>query len=486
MTSRAEATASLDVLRWPLVGPLLRWRHFRTSAQMVLLIAAAAVVAHGFAGPDIASGNLSTVLVWVHYRGLLVIALLAAGNMFCGGCPFIRVRDWGRRLHAPTRLWPARLRGKWVAIALFVAILFAYELFDLWALPRSTAWLVLAYFAAALAIDMVFTGATFCKHLCPIGQFNFIASTLSPLELRIRTQATCDSCQTSDCISGRRSAVEPGRIVQRGCELGLFLPAKVGSVDCTFCLDCVQACPHDNIAIGARMPAVELADDGRRSGIGRLSARPDIALLAVLFVFGAFMNAFAMTAPVYRLEEWLSGVMGTASEPVLLGSLFLFGLGVAPIVLVGTAAIGTRALAPAPEIDGSTTRTALSYVFGLVPLGFGVWVAHYGFHFLTGALVVVPVTQSAVLDLLGWAALGVPLWGWAGVRPGSVVPIQIGCALLGAAGSAGVIHLISMRDRPDRAGRATLPWVVLIAAMLAAATWIFLQPMEMRGTGFGA
>ncbi len=96
----------VDVLEWPVVGRLLRWRHARTSLQLVLLAAAAVVVLHGLFGPDIAPGNLATVLTWVHYRGLLVVALLAAGNFFCAGCPFVLVRDWGRRLHAPSRLWP--------------------------------------------------------------------------------------------------------------------------------------------------------------------------------------------------------------------------------------------------------------------------------------------------------------------------------------------------------------------------------------------
>jgi hypothetical protein len=40
---------------------------------------------------------------------------------------------------------------KWIGIALFAAVLFIYELYDLWALPRATAWLVLGYFAVALA-----------------------------------------------------------------------------------------------------------------------------------------------------------------------------------------------------------------------------------------------------------------------------------------------------------------------------------------------
>ena len=90
-----------------------------------------------------------------------------------------------------------------LAAALLVAVLFAYELFDLWALPRATAYLVIAYFVSALMIDLVFSGATFCKYLCPIGQFNFVASTMSPLELRIREESTCRSCRTADCIRGR-------------------------------------------------------------------------------------------------------------------------------------------------------------------------------------------------------------------------------------------------------------------------------------------
>jgi hypothetical protein len=120
-----EATAGADVLRWPLVGRLLKHRHARTFLQVVLLIAAGVLVLHGLVGPQVAPGNLSTVLTWVHYRGLLVVALLAAGNLFCAGCPFVLVRDLGRRIHAPARLWPKKLRGKWLAIVLFVGVLFS-------------------------------------------------------------------------------------------------------------------------------------------------------------------------------------------------------------------------------------------------------------------------------------------------------------------------------------------------------------------------
>src|SRR4051794_4807666 len=135
--SVSPAAPTADLLRWPVVGRVLRARHFRTLAQIALLIVAIVVVSHGLLGPDLAPRNLATVLTWIHYRGLLIGALLAVGNVFCGACPMILVRDLGRRMHRPTRSWPRWLRRKWVAIALFVAGLLAYPVFDPWALPAA-------------------------------------------------------------------------------------------------------------------------------------------------------------------------------------------------------------------------------------------------------------------------------------------------------------------------------------------------------------
>ena len=480
MSASPRAGAGPDVLDWPLVGPFLRWRHARTSVQLAGLAVAAVIVGHGLWGPDLAPLNLATVLSWVHYRGLLVVALLAAGNLFCTACPFVLVRDAGRRLHAPRRGWPRALRTKWAAIALLLLVLFVYERMDLWALPRATAWLVVGYFAAALAVDLLFRGATFCKYLCPIGQFNFVASTVSPLELRVKQISTCGSCRTSDCIRGRRDPVRPEVVVQRGCELALFLPSKVGNLDCTLCLDCVHACPHDNIALAPRVPAAELSDDRRRSGIGRLSARHDIAALAVVFASAGVVNAFAMVAPAASAGRWIGAALGTGSETLILAVLFALGAGVIPAALVGGAAAWSRLAEPRPRPP--LRQVAASYAYALVPVGFGVWLAHYGFHLLTGALTVVPVTQSAVADLAGHAWLGTPWWGAVGMRPGAVLPIQLGLVLLGAMGSVAVAAGIVER----RTGRLSLPalapWAALVIALALAAAWIFMMPMDMRGT----
>lgn len=54
--------------------------------------------------------------------------------------------------------------------------LFACESFELWAsswlTAWLTAWLILGYFGAALMVDTLFPAGTFCKYVCPLGNFN--------------------------------------------------------------------------------------------------------------------------------------------------------------------------------------------------------------------------------------------------------------------------------------------------------------------------
>ena len=377
---------TFDLLRVPGIGRLLRWRHARTVLQIPLLIVSVVMILHGLFGPALAPKNLATTLSWVHFRGALVLVLLCAGNFFCLACPFMLVRGVARRVFRPWLNWPRKLRNKWLSIGLFVLILFAYELFDLWSSPWWTAWLIVTYFVAVLVIDGVFKHASFCKFVCPIGQFNFVASLVSPLEVKVRDPGVCSSCGTLDCIRGRRPPASDLVVIrpvvsQRGCELALFQPLKVGNMDCTFCLDCVQACPHDNVGIMSRLPASELLTDPRRSGIGVFSRRKDLAALVIVFAFGALMNAFGMVSPAYAAEKWIGGRMHLSHESPVLGIIFGFFLIVGPALLLGPAAWLTQVWAGSRR---ALLPLAARYSYGFVPLGFGVWLAHYWYHFLTG------------------------------------------------------------------------------------------------------
>jgi hypothetical protein len=197
-------------------------------------------------------------------------------------------------------------------------------------------------------------------------------------------------------------------------------------------------------------------------------------------VFAALFNAFAMTAPMYGVERSLSAWLGTEREGPVLSLLFAAGLVGVPVALVGAAAAATRGLAPASGL--SVSSTAVRFAFALVPFGAGVWLAHYGFHFLTGVGAIVPVSQAAIIEAAGHALLGDPDWRWMGFRSGAVFPFQLGAVLVGALGSGAVALRIAERDFPSRAGRAAAPWILLLMVLTAVALWVVGLPMEMRGT----
>ena len=128
------------------------------------------------------------------------------------------------------------------------------------------------------------------------------------------------------------------------------------------------------------------------------------------------------------------------------------------------------------------------YVYALVPLGFGMWLAHYSFHFLTGGLTLVPVVQSFLAD--------VGLFGGrrpVGVRAGgprrmalphrSDLPVRR-CVRLD---KVVALQIAKTVWEPRKAvglpqHEVAAPWIMLTLLLLVAGLAILVQPMEMRGT----
>jgi len=278
-----------------------------------------------------------------------------------------------------------------------------------------------------------------------------------------------------------REPAAPLVSIQRGCELALFQPRKIGNIDCTFCLDCVQACPHDNVGIISRVPAAELMTDGMRSGVGFLSQRKDLAVLFIVFSFGALLNAFGMVSPVYALEQWLANLFGVNYELPVLAAIFGLFLVCEPLLLIGVAAWLSR-------VWGGSQRPFLSlavrYSYSLAPLGFSIWLAHFGFHFLTGLYTFIPVTQAAFANI-GWAVLGQPRWGLGGLAPNVVQVFEFGFITLGLLGSLLVSYSIAKTEEVDHPMRIFILWGALSLIMAGGAFWLMAQPMEMRGVVLG-
>jgi hypothetical protein len=284
----------------------------------------------------------------------------------------------------------------------------------------------------------------------------------------------CGSCETKDCIRGRDGIP--------GCELHLYQPRKSSNMDCTFCLDCIHACPHDNVGILSQPPGKALWRDPFRSGVGRFGRRPDLAALIVVLTFGAFVNAAGMVAPVLEWRDRLASLHRGLS-PLLVTSLcYLLGLVVLPGLAVGLAAAigrwwGGRRM--------SMLEVATRFSYAMVPLGFSMWLAHYSFHLLAGFDAVIPALQRFAGDR-GWALLGEPAWARACCRPVAdwlprleILALDLGLLL---SLYSGYRIALSRSHRTSQALKMLAPWAVLIVFLFASGVWIVLQPMQMRGT----
>jgi ferredoxin len=453
----------------PGVGALLRWRHVRVVFQSVTFALAALLVADGLFGTRVSPLNLAGVLPWTYWRGIAIVGLVVLGNVSCMACPFVLPRDLARRFLPARRRWPRWLRLKWPSLALIVVYLWAYEAFALWDRPWLTAWIVIAYFAAALIVDGLFRGAAFCKYVCPIGQYQFVHSMLSPTELRVRELDVCRRCTTYDCVRGNDES--------RGCELKLFLPRKTGNLDCTYCLDCVHACPHDNVGILTRVPAGELVGDPYRSSLGRLSRRPDFAALSWVLVFGAFVNALGMVAPFMQWQDRLSSILGATSRVPVVTLTTLLLLVVLPVATAAVAGwIGLRL----GRVRASWLEVSSRFVWTLVPLGGAMWLVHLVFHLATSAGSLGPALGRALSDL-GLVQASTMVHAMP-ARTGWLVPeiLVLDVGLLCA------LYLVwraarEFTSRTERALGLLGPWALIAASLWAVGIWILFQPMQMRG-----
>ncbi len=481
-----------DLLRLPLLGALLKHRYGRLVLQLLLVGFSLLLVVDGFWGTQRAPQNVATVASWVHYRGLVVLALLLVGNLFCMACPFTLPRTLAKRLSLRGGRFPKQLRNKWLSIIGLFTLFFAYEWLDLWSSPWLTAWVVVAYMVASFVLEAWFKESAFCKYVCPLGTFNFVYSTLSPTQIGVHRADVCGSCVGKECINGSYSPQplilidQIGQSVQHapsgvlGCGTELFAPQIKTNLDCTLCLDCVRACPHDNIGLFTRSPLAELKD------VTAWRKRWDVAFLVIILAFMGLTNAFGMVPPVYRMMQamvdqllWMRGlgISDRLIEALVLLSWLGLGSVVLPVALTFGAALLTRQSLRKPK--PSLREVVATFAPAFVPIGFAIWFAHYMFHFLIGMWTIIPVLQQ-VLGLQ-------PNWQLGGIPFDSPV---LGLMELGSLGIGFVVSWWVAQQRAiavygkRQSFNAMLPWLMLFLGMLLVAIWLMGLPMEMRGTDF--
>lgn len=503
LTPITEQPKGTDLLRTLGLRRLMRWRYARLIFQLPLLVLALMVIIDGLTGRQLAPRNLATTSVWLHYRGLVVLALAVFGNAFCAACPLMLTRGVSKRLKRllPKSFhFPKALRSKAIVMGLTFAYFFAYEYFDLWASPWITAWLAIGYFFAATVIDTLFPAGSFCRYVCPLGNFNFVYASAAPTQITAIDHDICRRCAHKPCLHGRYTASTPPRELPLqtngpnpvalirpeeitnfngqghfpGCETGLFVPAVQSNMDCTLCLNCLRACPYDNVALSLRTPVREwLSAPYRRRG------RSLLMLFAVLLSIVGLLNALLMVSPFFDFANWLATLLGTRSEFLILSLVFVGFSALVMGLFVAVASLADAA-AGAPF---NPVQAFNRWGYVLIALGFGFWLAHNLFHMLTGALSIVPV----MVHFFSYRGLPLtPNWRLSQLLPSRFLfPLTAGLSALYGLLAVYLTFHISLRDFGRRGVLALWPMLIFVLLFLSFGMWLLSQPMEMRGSVFG-
>ena len=340
--------------------------------------------------------NLAGVLPWIHWRGLLILGLLVAGNVFCMACPFTLPRTLARRWLPAAGPGRAGCAANGWRSGLVAVFLWSYEAFSLWDSPWVTAWIAIGYFVAAFVVDGFFPRRGVLQIRLP--------DRAVQLRAVARVAAGSDGARAGGVRDLPHEGVHP-RQRRRipGCELHLFQPRKQGNLDCTFCLDCVHACPHENVGLLAVVPGQYAVERSVPLGHRPLQppARSGRHWLLVL-VFGAFANAAGMVGPVVEWQDQLRSAAWRSAA--IAGHDDVLPRWRSSCCRLSPWAVLLR-LSRAWSCPGreSWLTTATRYSFALIPLGFGMWLAHYSFHFFTSCDTIIPATQRFAADH-GWNA----------------------------------------------------------------------------------
>ncbi len=309
----------------------------------------------------------------------------------------------------------------------------------------------------------------------------------------MKNPSVCTACTGKECVNGsyapqtlihidtiptlgdqtRAVTVTHSPQGTPGCGTLLYPPQIASNLDCTLCLDCVRACPHDNASLFLRAPGRELLADA-------WPRRWDVSFLAVALAFIAITNAFAMVPPMAELQQGIAAALGLPLNATTDAVTLLVIFGVGNVLLPGALLLGASyASQRAARSRHSLREVAAVFAPAFVPLGFGIWIAHYSFHFLIAPLSIVPIAQE-FLGLRGeWQA-------FSGSLDIGVIGLAQALALLvGFGGSLWVAQRRAQRAFGRQAFVALLPWALLLLALMWAAFGIFTLPMEMRGSLLG-
>jgi len=449
---RLDLLTAIPALKW-----LVKRRWFSFALYLPCLMILVFFLLAGFWGSPIGNRNIIVTIVWIFWWFLLITLLVPlGGRVWCMMCPLPAVGEWlgrGRfigarsqdqdsRLFRPrglNRKWPARLTNVWIQNIAFLVVCSISTI--LVTRPALTAFVLLGLLIVATCVHLVFRRRTFCSYLCPLNSWMGLYAMTAMTEVRSKDPVHSAQCRGRTCMMDTEAAW--------GCPW-LLNPCKLDRNNyCGLCMECIKACPNDNMTINAR----PFCSDTRLKGM-------DEAFMAFIMIVLALAYTIAFLGPWGQVKLWTN-----VSEFGQWGGYFFYTalVWVATLVVMpglwwGCTWLGRKL---AGQTGPGTRILFLRSAYMLVPLGLLAWMA------FSYPLIMVNATHisTSLSDPMGW---GWDLFGtahsrWKPLWPEYLIYIQIPLLLLGLGYALGKGYGIArdLVSTPRAAALSLLPHSVL-------------------------
>jgi ferredoxin len=448
-----------DLLMFPILGRILRWRGLQPTLEVPGVILFFLVVVTGIWGTQAPSQNLSTMLIWVYWWSLVIFSFLFVGRIWCMVCPLGAVGEWvNRHLGTLGRTWPRRLRNLWPAHIFFITLTGLDMIIGIDILPGFTGAFVLLLIILAVLFGVIYERRTFCRYVCPIGGMCGIYSMTSMVELRVKSPERCGTCATKECITGTDESY--------GCPWFEYPGDMDRNTYCTMCMECVRSCPHKNIGLMVRPLGQDLWRTNKRGF--------DEVILAVGLIGVMASHTIATTRP---FDEWVGGMETDFGVPTWVTIALVYSLS---IILANLAYLGVSALAARLVRTGERPVTGKDVYkwtgYALIPLALSMHLAR-NLPFLS-------IWGSAIRDVFRNMLTDFPL-GSGIVQSQEVLPdstlwiLKMVIIFLGYIFSAYAAYRLSMRLQPQRrlAGKLLAAILLCMLAFSLVYIWILSLPL---------
>ena len=443
----------LDLYQVPWLRKLIYSRWPQLILRIMTLVGFVFTILVALLGTPVGSHNFAIIIVWLAWWTVLKLGFIPfGGRSWCSICPIPLPGEWlqqggiverGRNRTGLKKRWPKALRGSWLQSGgfLLIGLFSAVTLTD----PQVTGWVLLAIFGLATLMGIFFEDRAFCSSVCPIGGFSGMYAKAAPVELRVVDKATCANHVEKSCY--------------QACPWGIYPLTLKDSSACGLCLECLRACPKDNLALNLRPYGGDLTGNPG-------STRLDEAFLALVMLGSALVFSAVFIGP----WGWLKSAAYTIGSPAWMayGAAFLaFTVLVLPGVYSGCIWLWkktSQSSRPLRQLIASNGRA-------LIPLGLLAWIAFT----ISFALPKLNLILGVLNDPFGWGWHALNLRGVGQALDVSAFSpyLQAGLIILGVFWSARVT-----RKLPGQPGKqalfAFLPIMVFFTLYSAALIWILI------------